>query len=135
MNYRLPTEAEWEYAARGGSKSRGYQYAGSDTIGYVAWYRSNSDSKTHAVGQKQSNELGLYDMSGNVWEWCSDRYDSDYYKNSPSQNPKGPSKGSYRVIRGGSWLSAPRNCRVARRDYYTPTFRDSGIGFRLVRPL
>ena len=108
---RLPTEAEWEYAAKGGNKSKNYKYAGSDNIDEVAWYTKNSYDKgedhadygTHIVGSKKPNELEIYDMTGNVWEWCSDWYGSDYYANSPSSNPKGASDGSYRVDRGGSW--------------------------------
>ena len=100
---RLPTEAEWEYAARGGSTGSPTTYAGSNDLGALGWYSGNSGRKTHPVGQKDPNELGLYDMSGNVWEWCSDRYDSDYYKNSPKNNPKGPNSGAARVLRGGSW--------------------------------
>jgi formylglycine-generating enzyme required for sulfatase activity len=131
--YRLPTEAEWEYAARGGSSSRGFKYAGSNTIDEVAWYTSNSGDKTRPVGQKKANELGLYDMSGNVWEWCQD-WKGDY-SSSAQTNPKGPSTGSGRVIRGGSWIDLPQICRVASRLYYTPGFRYGYIGFRLSRTL
>ena len=130
-NYRLPTEAEWEFAARGGTKSRGYKYAGSNSISSVAWYDGNSGSKTHPVGQKAPNELGLYDMSGNVWEWCQDWYGKGYYGSSRSRNPKGPSSSSYRVLRGGSWNSGAGYCRVAFRDRGTPTDRLSLYGFRL----
>ena len=131
--YRLPTEAEWEYAARGGKKSRGYKYAGSNDPDEVAWHNGNSGSKTHPVGRKKPNELGLYDMSGNVWEWCRDWYDKDYYKNSPGNNPKGPSSGSYRVLRGGSWYSLPQLCRVANRDWVNPWLRGVNYGFRLAQ--
>ena len=130
-NYRLPTEAEWEYAARGGQF---YKYAGSDNIGSVAWYYSNSGSKPHPVGQKPPNGYGLYNMTGNVWEWCGDWYGSDYYKNSPSNNPKSPSSGTYRVLRGGSWFSLPNLCRAANRGKRTPGYRDYDIGFRIVVP-
>ena len=131
-HFRLPTEAEWEYAARGGSKSRGYKYSGSNTIGDVAWYTDNSGYKVHPVKSKSPNELGLYDMTGNVWEWCSDWYKSDYYSNSPSTNPRGPSSGSYRVLRGGSWYYYARDCRVSYRSNSDPTFRGSGSGLRLL---
>lgn len=130
--FRLPTEAEWEYAARGGKKSRGYKYSGSNSIGSVAWYDDNSGSSTHPVGQKQANELGIYDMTGNVWEWCSDWYGSDYYGSSLQNNPKGPSSGSNRVLRGGSWFSDARNCRVSNRDINAPSYRINFYGFRLV---
>ena len=132
---RLPTEAEWEYAARGGVETNHGQslYAGSNNIGDVAWYDSNSGNKTHPVGGKQPNELGLYDMSGNVWEWCSDRYDSDYYGSSPRNNPTGPSSGSNRVGRGGSWDSNAEYCRVANRNDHSPGYSDDRMGFRLAQ--
>ena len=129
-NFRLPTEAEWEYAARGGSKSRGYKYAGSNNISDVAWYDGNSGSKTHPVKGKRPNELGLYDMSGNVWEWCSDWYGD--YSGYSQTNPQGPSTGSHRLLRGGSWYYGARFCRVANRNYYAPDYRYFNIGFRLV---
>jgi formylglycine-generating enzyme required for sulfatase activity len=128
-NYRLPTEAEWEYAARGGAQSRGTKYSGSNTVGDVAWYDGNSGNAIHPVGQKLPNELGLYDMSGNVWEWCSDWYGA--YSSGSQTNPAGPSSGSYRVDRGGSWCSYARNARVPFRDYGTPGYRGSALGFRL----
>ena len=130
--FRLPTEAEWEYAARGGQKSQGFKYAGSDNIDEVAWYWENSKSKIHPVGQKQANELGLYDMSGNVWEWCNDWYDPDYYQKSPENNPMGPVNGTSRVIRGGSWGVKPAFCRTTNRGDLTPDHRDIIVGFRLV---
>ncbi len=129
---RLPTEAEWEYAARGGSAGSPTKYAGSNTIKDVAWYRSNSGDKPHTVAQKQPNALGLYDMSGNVWEWCSDWYDDNYYKNSPKNNPKGPNSGTRRVLRGGSWVDFGISCRVAYRDRGNPLYGGNGVGFRLV---
>ena len=127
--FRLPTEAEWEYAARGGNKSKGCKYSGSNSISTVAWYYKNSGDKTHPVKQKASNELGLYDMSGNVYEWCSDWYDD--YSSSPQNNPKGPGSGSNRVIRGGSWYSNEQNCRSANRSYIYPGYRGSTYGLRL----
>ena len=131
--FRLPTEAEWEYAARGGNKSKGYKYSGSNTIDDVAWswYTSNSSSKAHEVGTKAPNELGIYDMSGNVLEWCSDWYGSSYYSSSPSTNPTGPATGSYRVLRGGCWGSFAQGCRVANRFSYNPDSRYYYLGFRL----
>ena len=130
-HFRLPTEAEWEYAARGGSKSRGYKYAGGNDIGSVAWYYGYSGSKTHEVGQKQPNELGLYDMSGNVHEWCQDWYGS--YSGTSQTNPTGSSSGSIRVIRGGSWFFNARNCRVSNRNDYSPDSRDGNLGLRLAQ--
>lgn len=131
QNYRLPTEAEWEYAARGGNSSRGYGYSGSNTIGEVAWYDGNSSSKTHTVGGKKANELGLYDMSGNVYEWCSDWYGS--YAVGAQTNPKGASLGTHRVGRGGNWNDIPQSCRAARRCGWHPTYRLNYLGFRLAR--
>ena len=129
LNFRLPTEAEWEYAARGGNKSKGYKYSGSNDLGSVAWYDSNSSSKTHAVATKSPNELGLYDMSGNVYEWCSDWY-GDYSSGSQT-NHKGPSSGSNRVIRGGAWLISVRYCRVSNREDCDPGLTDYYQGLRL----
>lgn len=161
ITFSLPTEAQWEYAARGGAKSRGYKYSGSDDLDDVAWYISNSGDKylsnsimeglakaskweeyrakrdeshckTHIVGQKQFNELGLYDMSGNVWEWCADWYDSKYYSKSPKRNPENSTLASVRVLRGGSWFSHSRHCRSAYRYGYGPDGRGRRSGFRLV---
>ena len=130
-SFRLPTEAEWEYAARGGSKSKGYKYSGSDNIGEVAWYDGSVFSgSTHDVATKKDNELGIYDMSGNVWEWCGDWYGD--YGNTVQTNPKGPSSGSSRVYRGGCWFIAARDCRGANRGYSTPYFRNNNLGLRLV---
>ena len=128
-NYRLPTEAEWEFAARGGNSSRDYKYSGSDSIGNVAWYYDNSGDRTHAVGTKSPNELGIYDMSGNVYEWCQDRYGS--YSGSSQRNPKGPYSESNRVFRGGCWGLNARYCRVSYRLSYPPDCRFNYLGFRL----
>ncbi|MBA4349338.1 MAG: formylglycine-generating enzyme family protein [Thermodesulfovibrio sp.] len=132
--YRLPTEAEWEYAAR--SRGKKEKWAGTSNeyeLGEYAWYGDNSGSKTHPVGQKKPNGLGIYDMSGNVWEWVQDRYDENYYKNSPRNNPQGPNSGQYRVLRGGSWYIIPRNFRATSRFWFEPSTRSYGYGFRLVR--
>ncbi len=136
-NFRLPTEAEWEYAARGGSKSRGYEYSGGDTLDNVAWYCDNIPSLgTQSVASKSPNELGLYDMSGNVWEWCSDwcsdRYFNENYDSSLSSNSRGPTTGSHPIYRGGSWLYYAYCCSVSYRNckgLYKE--RDDDIGFRL----
>ncbi|MBI5196649.1 MAG: SUMF1/EgtB/PvdO family nonheme iron enzyme, partial [Nitrospirae bacterium] len=134
-NYRLPTEAEWEYAARSGGKNE--KYAGGNALDSVAWYDSNSGIKTHAVGQKQPNGLGLYDMTGNVLEWVNDWYGENYYKNSPKDNPKGADSGQYRVLRGGSWFYKPQNLRAS----YRGGIRACGSGLRqrfssgILRPL
>ncbi|GAP71325.1 serine/threonine kinase [Candidatus Symbiothrix dinenymphae] len=132
-NYRLPTEAEWEYAARGGGESNGYKYSGSNTLGDVAWYSSNSSGTTHIVGTKAANELGIYDMSGNVWEWCSDWFGS--YSSDSQTDPIGATTGSSRVARGGVWRYGATFCRVSDRVQNTPGGRGSNIGFRLVLPL
>ncbi|MCQ2324484.1 MAG: formylglycine-generating enzyme family protein [Paludibacteraceae bacterium] len=136
--FALPTEAQWEYAARGGKKSRGYKYSGNNTIGEVAWFTDNSyaegsnhpDYGTHVVGTKAPNELGLYDMSGNVYEWCQDWYGS--YNSSSQSNSVGPFCGSSRVLRGGGWYSNAKYCRVSNREFYTPSNHDSNLGFRVV---
>lgn len=128
-NYRLPTEAEWEFAARGGIKSKGYKYSGSNTLDDVAWCEDNSGETTHEVGTKSPNELGLYDMSGNVWEWCNDWYGN--YISSPSNNPTGPGSGTYRVNRGGSWYLIAGCCRSSNRNLNTPDFRYIHLGLRL----
>lgn len=129
MKFRLPTEAEWEYAARGGNKSQGCKYAGSNNIENVAWYWDNYVKDTHQVGTKQPNELGLYDMSGNVWEWCQDWEGN--YSSSAQTNPKGSSAGSNRVNRGGSWYNIASHCRVSDRNGSTPDLRYYTLGLRL----
>lgn len=130
--FRLPTEAEWEYAARGGNKSNGYTYSGSNTLDNVAWYDDNSNFKTHVVKTKAPNELGIYDMSGNVWEWCSDWYSSKYYSESGNlHNPKGPSTGVTRVLRGGSWSTMPITAESLIAATYDPDSSDCDFGFRL----
>ena len=128
--FRLPTEAEWEYAARGGKKSRGYQYSGNSNISDVAWYDGNSGGKTRPVGTKQANELGIYDMTGNVGEWCQDRYGS--YVTSSQTNPTGANSGSYRVRRGGGWYYVAWGSCSSFRDYSAPGGRYKGLGLRLV---
>ena len=128
--FRLPTEAEWEYAARGGKKSRCYQYSGGNNISDVAWYYNNSGSKTHAVGTKQPNELGIYDMTGNVWEWCQDWYGK--YSSSSQVNPTGANDGSRRVYRGGSWNCVAGSCNSSTRFSFAPEDRYDDLGLRLV---
>ena len=127
--FRLPTEAEWEYAARGGNQSKGYKYSGSNNISEVDWYKNNSNINTHPVGQKRPNELGIYDMTGNVLEWCQD-WKGDYSSSSQT-NPTGPSRGSIRVLRGGSWLHPAGYCRVTNRGGDNPANRRTFVGFRL----
>jgi formylglycine-generating enzyme required for sulfatase activity len=133
-HYQLPSEAQWEYAARGGIQSQGYTYAGSNNLDEVGWYNANSNNSTQPVGLKKPNELGLYDLSGNVWEWCQDEWHSNY-EGAPDDGRAWENKGkpgSYRVVRGGSWGDIPVNCRVADRYYYNPGARYSGLGFRVV---
>lgn len=129
QNFRLPTEAEWEFACRGGNNSRGYKYSGSNYIDNVAWYDGNSGKKTHPVATKSPNELGIYDMSGNVFEWCSD-WKGDYSSGAQT-NPKGPYDGSRRVFRGGCWVNAARLCRSSYRFNDSPSNRIFILGLRL----
>ena len=128
-NFRLPTEAEWEFACRGGNNSCGYKYSGSNNLGSVAWYDGNSGNQTHPVATKVPNELGIYDMSGNVWEWCSDCF-GDYTSYSQT-NPTGPQSGLCHVDRGGSWYGSARHCRSSDRGEDAPTDPDNGLGLRL----
>lgn len=136
--FRLPTEAEWEYAARGGNKSEDFVYSGSNNLEEVGWYDENSHGETKPVGMKSPNELGLFDMSGNVWEWCQDRYGEDYYEQCAEKglaiNPQGPSDSVDRVLRGGSSFRNPLYCRVTYRYDAHPEYHDGGLGFRLVVP-
>jgi formylglycine-generating enzyme required for sulfatase activity len=128
--YRLPTEAQWEFAARGGTKSKGYEYSGSNHLNEVGWFYGNSGSQTRSVGTKAANELGIHDMSGNLWEWCADWYGS--YSSAAVTNPTGAATGTYRVLRGGSWFDGSENCRVANRACSGPSGRDQYYGFRVV---
>lgn len=131
--YRLPTEAEWQFAARGGNSSNNYTYAGSNTIDGVAWYTSNSSSyTTHTVGTKAANELGLYDMGGNVLEWCWDWYDG--YPGTAQTDYRGAASGTHRVKRGGSWFNSATYCTVAYRFCYYPYIQSFTVGIRVVRP-
>lgn len=132
MQFSLPTEAQWEYAARGGSKSKGYKFAGGNKIEDIAWYFSNSNDTVHAVATKLPNELQLYDMTGNVWEWCYDYYDGDYYSSSSSINPQGPKTGNRRVYRGGGFRHNANNSRLSLRNHNEESFSYSDIGLRLV---
>ncbi|MCX6135944.1 MAG: SUMF1/EgtB/PvdO family nonheme iron enzyme [Ignavibacteriales bacterium] len=134
--YRLPTEAEWEFAARGGKYSQGYAYSGSNTLQDVAWCFANASARTHAVGLKKPNELGIYDMSGNAWEWCYDWYGS--YGFQAQTNPTGPGTGSTRIYRGGSWFDyglGASDCRVETRYGYTPNSIATDSGFRIVKEM
>ncbi|RMD99293.1 MAG: formylglycine-generating enzyme family protein [Bacteroidetes bacterium] len=134
-SFRLPTEAEWEYTASGGRYSAGYRYAGSDHLPQVGWYDGNSGDQTHEVGLLLPNELGPYDMSGNVREWCADWYSGSYYaackENEPIQDPQGPDEGDNRVLRGGSYFNDPQNGRACLRHYSHPDYRNDHLGFRV----
>lgn len=127
--YRLPTEAEWEFAARGGLLGKGYRYAGSDVIGDVAWYYDNSGHLPNSIKKKKPNELGIYDMTGNVWEWVNDIYGP--YQADFQENPKGPESGSSKVCRGGSWDDFARNCRITCRRGFSADRQSADLGFRL----
>jgi formylglycine-generating enzyme required for sulfatase activity len=131
-HYRLPTEAEWEYAAIGGKATKGYKYCGANHLDSIAWYAPNSGMVTHPVGLKQPNELGLYDMSGNVWEMCEDWYKRNYYKNSPTENPCQMKKAMFRLVRGGSWRSEEQRCQSRARNIDVHDHHISNSGFRLV---
>ncbi len=139
LNFAFPTEAQWEYVARGGNKSQGYKYSGGNDLYSVGWFgylntngdnKGNSGFETYPVGQKAPNELGIYDMSGNVWEWCQDRY--DFYNSSSQTNPTGPSTGSCRMYRGGGCGYAAKDCRVSVRNILEPAFGGNFLGLRLV---
>jgi sulfatase modifying factor 1 len=131
--YRLPTEAEWEYAAKGGKKSKNYIFSGSNISNEIAWQQNSSDKRPHAVGTKLANELGIYDMSGNVWEWCYDWYNKDYYKSEDGNNPTGPIRGEKKSVRGGSWDSKESYLRTSNRISTTPDRTYEFYGFRLAR--
>lgn len=131
--YSLPTEAEWEYAAKGGKEWKQYRYSGSDDIDEAGWYAGNSGRHPHPVGEKKPNSIGLYDMSGNVWEWCLDWYNKNYYEQNESNNPIGPHSGSGRVRRGGSWFTQAINCKVTTRNSVKQDYTDDIGGFRLVQ--
>lgn len=134
--YRLPTEAEWEYAARSGGKKEKWSGTSSESsLGDYAWYEGISGGKTHPVGQKRPNGLGLYDMSGNVLEWVSDRYDERYYYDSSRDNPQGPSSGQLRVLRGGSWYFNPMHARTSNRQLIDPAISYTYFGFRFVKTI
>lgn len=130
LRFSLPTEAEWEYAARGGNRSRGSKYSGSRCIDSVAWYGENSHSTSHSVATLMPNELGIYDMCGNVAEWCADWY--DFYDTISQSNPTGPATGRYKTLRGGAWQLSAVMCRVSDRGFVEPSDRDSIFGLRLV---
>jgi sulfatase modifying factor 1 len=133
LNYRLPSEAEWEYAARGGVRSKGFKYSGSNAPQPVGWTVGLSGGRTHPVGLKRPNELGIYDMTGNVYEWCSDYFDPQYYQVSTTENPQGPATGDFRVMRGGSWYYDSAGLKVTDRGKGNPDCRYGFVGFRICR--
>jgi formylglycine-generating enzyme required for sulfatase activity len=129
----LPTETQWEYAARGGTRSKGYKYAGGNSMETSGWFNNNNGYKTHRVATKTANELGLYDMNGNLWEWCLDWYKKDYYENSPNKNPENTARGKgKKVLRGGRWKSFTSLCRIAERYFIMPENKHANFGFRVV---
>ncbi len=132
---QLPTEAEWEFAARGGTRTQKYSFSGGNQMEAVGWYSENSGRKTHPVGGKKPNELGIFDMTGNVWEWCADWYSDEYYGEGPKKNPKGPATGQYHVLRGGSWISTEQYCRVTTRSFLRSDYISANNGFRVVKDL
>jgi len=131
--YRLPTEAEWEFAARGGTLSLNYKFSGNQKLEKIGWFYENASNSSHPVGKKVANELGIVDMSGNVAEWCSDWYGRNYYSTSDLQNPKGPASGSEKVVRGGSWTDYDQYCKIISRNRNASTFKSKTIGFRLAK--
>lgn len=131
--FRLPTEAEWEFAARGGNKSKGYKYAGADDMQNISWNKANSKGQPHPYGTKLPNELGIFDLTGNVWEWCWDWYNPDYYKFNETKDPKGPINGEKKISRGGSWDSTPSYARTSNRMNTYPDTTYPFYGLRLVR--
>ena len=135
MDCRLPTEAEWEFAARGGNFSKGYIYSGSNDWNEVAWSYENSEQSAHKVSSKKPNELGIYDMSGNAWEWCSDNYEIFYYQSSPANNPQGPEKGLGKVNRGGCYAFDYSLLNVHHRRCSAPSAKGTGTGMRLVKDI
>ena len=132
VGYRLPTEAEWEFAARGGNKSEGYSLSGSDNADEIGWYSDNSGDMSQDVGKKKPNELGIYDMSGNVWEWCTDVYDKFYYRAGPTTNPVNATLGN-RAMRGGAYWDSASGLRVTRRSFSGPASSSNLFGFRICR--
>jgi formylglycine-generating enzyme required for sulfatase activity len=133
--YRLPTEAEWEFAAKGGTLSKGFKYSGSNSLDDIAWHKGNSTGTPHTIGTKLPNELGLYDMSGNVWEWCWDWYNKDFYKLEKGDNPRGPEMGNRRSVRGGSWDSQANYVRPANRISTEPNKTHEFYGFRVAKSI
>ena len=131
QQFRMPTEAEWEYAARGGNKSKGFTFSGSNNIADVAWYSENSSNRSCPVANKAPNELGIYDMTGNVWEWCSDWYGD--YSDAPQTNPTGPETGTEHVVRGGCWGAMVSGSHLSNRISYVPTFHSNSVGLRLAQ--
>ena len=129
--FRLPTEAEWEYACRAGTTTN--YYSGERVLTRAGWYRNNSSASPHPVGEKKPNAFGLYDMHGNVWEWCNDRYEKDYYAKSPPNNPTGPAESQHRIKRGGSWNAYIHFCRSAERDICLPNLKSFNLGFRIAQ--